>query len=262
MRVLVTFAVDAEFAPWRKRHRFVRREITDKRRTERDVAYHARIGEAEVDVYLTGIGTVGRGCGLWILLSGRPHLCISSGLAGGLNPALKNGDIVVARSLALVEGGEQVNSKRRLVEIAEACGGRAVDVFLCSKHIVSQAQYKGAMATFGDVVEMESYHILHRAIGSQVACVAIRGISDAHDEDLPLDFEKVLDPGGRLNVRGLVLQLIRFPNRIPALVKFGRRTESTTERLADFLDSYLEAVTKSSPQWYSSNSSVLGAAAI
>ncbi len=249
MRVLVTFAVDAEFAPWRKRHGFQRQEITSESHAGSDVAYHAKVGRSDVDVYLTGIGQTGNGPGLYFLLSKSPHLCISSGLAGGLNPSLKNGDIVAARALALVEGGAKVNSKRNLVEIAGQCGARPVDLFLTSKHIVSQAQYKKSMAAFGDAVEMESYHVLSKATGTQVASIAIRAISDAHDEDLPLDFEKVIEPGGRVNPRRLALQIARFPNRVPSLIRFGRKTEQTTEKLGDFLDAYLEAVAASSPQW-------------
>src|SRR5215467_5140978 len=160
MRILVTFAVDAEFAPWRKRHRFERHEVTSPNHYGSDVAYSAKVGKSDVDVCLTGIGNRRSGPGLYFLLSANPHVCISSGLAGGLNPSLATRDIVVARSLALVEGGARVNCRRKLVEIAEQCGAKPVDLFLTSKRIVSQAQYKKSMATFGDVVEMESYHIL------------------------------------------------------------------------------------------------------
>jgi nucleoside phosphorylase len=251
MRVLVTFAVDAEFAPWRKRHGFERREVTVPNHQGRaDIVYSAKIGSSNVDVYLTGIGLPSHGPGLYSLLSGKPHILISSGLAGGLNGSLKTGDIVVARSLALVEGGDKINSKRNLVELAEQCQARAVDLFLTSRRIVSQAQYKKSMANFGDVVEMESYHVLSRASGTQVASIAIRAISDTQEEDLPLDFEKAIEPWGRVNARQLVLQIVRYPQRIPSLIRFGRNCERATEKLADFLDTYLEAVADASPQWF------------
>jgi hypothetical protein len=34
------------------------------------------------------------------------------------------------------------------------------------------------------------------------------------------------------------------------LIRFGRSCESATEKLADFLDTYLEAVAAVSPQWF------------
>src|ERR1700730_9987226 len=251
MKILVTSALDAEFAPWRKRHRFERSQVAGQAPAGADVAYCARVGKSDVDVYLTGIGLPPRGPGLYLLLSQGPHLCISSGLGGGLNISLKAGDIVAARSVALVEGGTKINSRARLVEIAERCGARSVDSFLTSKHIVSQAPCKKSMAALGDVVEMESYHVLTMASRKQVASIALRAISDTQEEDLPLDFEKAVEAGGRLNARRLALQIVRFPKRIPSLIRFGRRTEQVTEKLADFLDLYLEAVAAVSPQSWS-----------
>jgi nucleoside phosphorylase len=250
MKVLVTFALDAEFAPWRKRHRFERREVAGQAHRGSAVAYSAKVGKSDVDVYLTGIGLPSRG-GLYLLLARGPQLCISSGLGGGLNISLKAGDIVAARNVALVEGGSKIGSRARLVEIAERCGARSVDSFLTSKHIVSQAPCKKSMAALGDVVEMESYHVLTMASRKQVASIALRAISDTQEEDLPLDFEKAVEAGGRLNARRLALQIVRFPKRIPSLIRFGRRTGEATEKLADFLDLYLEAVAAVSPQWWS-----------
>jgi adenosylhomocysteine nucleosidase len=244
MRVLVTFAVDAEFALWRKRHDF-RREMLNGA----VVLYSAKIGEVSVEVFLTGMGAPALRPGFQLLLSRNPHILISSGLAGGLDPSLQVGDIVAARSLALVHGGDRVKSRRKLVEIAEQCGARSVNVFMTSPRIVSQAQYKKAMAAFGDVVDMESYHLLAAASGTQVASIAIRSISDTQKEDLPLDFEKAITPWGTVDPRQLVLQIVRSPHRIPSLIKFGRGTQKATQRLADFLDKYLETIAANSPPW-------------
>ena len=50
MRVLVTFAVEAEFVPWRRIRNFV--ASSDRNCT----VFTTQIGQAEVDVLLTGIG--------------------------------------------------------------------------------------------------------------------------------------------------------------------------------------------------------------
>src|SRR5438552_19072131 len=50
MRILVTFAVAAEFAPWRKRHDFSLVQLADLR------TYQAEITWASVVVLLTGMG--------------------------------------------------------------------------------------------------------------------------------------------------------------------------------------------------------------
>ena len=93
MRILVTFAVEAEFAPWRKLRDF--RKNASARTSA--FAFETTLGENRIDVFLTGIGraqveqTILRGD---ILLSRKPDVVISSGLAGALKEQLKPGDLI------------------------------------------------------------------------------------------------------------------------------------------------------------------------
>src|SRR6202451_1559212 len=94
MRVLVTFALDAEFAPWRKLRRFEKlmREDLD--------CYSSQIGETQIRVILTGIG----GKKAWVeatkvLWDGDIDVCISSGLAGALKPEHMPGEVLAAESV-------------------------------------------------------------------------------------------------------------------------------------------------------------------
>src|SRR2546429_8452304 len=87
MRVLVTFAVEAEFAPWRKLRGF------EKMTKGKAQFFRARIGASEVNVLLTGVG----GKNAWVqatkvICDGEVDFCISSGLAGALRPEYHLGD--------------------------------------------------------------------------------------------------------------------------------------------------------------------------
>jgi nucleoside phosphorylase len=247
--VLVTFAVDAEFAPWRKRHKFRREELDVPLSFRSDCVYTSHIHNVQVDAYLTGIGWTGVKAGMHYLLSKKPSMCISSGLAGGLKPGLRCGEIVAARSVGNTKDTRKVHSRKRLLELAEEGGAKVVDTFITSSQIVSQSQFKKAMGVFADVVEMESFHILNMATGPQVAAVAVRGISDEVDQDLPLDFGKAVGSDGSLSIRQLAIQIGRQPHKIPALVKFGRDSERAAVSLADFLDKYINLVATRSPHW-------------
>src|ERR1700757_4073571 len=93
MKILVTFAVDAEFAPWRKLRNFrsIDYDGLPLRRTD--------IADAEVTVLLTGIGgEVGaQAMGLMMQMADQDRyfdICISSGLAGALDEELAPGDII------------------------------------------------------------------------------------------------------------------------------------------------------------------------
>ncbi len=250
MRVLVTFAVEAEFAPWRSRHAFVREELTIPNHHGRpDVVFRGRFENSDVDVYLTGIGWGHCGPGLYHLLDGKPNVCISSGLAGGLRADLRSGEVVVARKSSLIKGEGKIRSRRSLVALAEATGATVVESFLTNTQIVSQAEFKRSMGEFGDVVEMESFHIMAMTSGPQIPSVAIRAISDTADEDLPLDFGRAIGADGQLNYRQLLLQIGRYPHKIPAMMRFGKRSEQAAQNLAGFLDRYISAVREHFPQW-------------
>jgi nucleoside phosphorylase len=242
MRILVTFAVDAEFAPWRKRHPFVASPMREGWGIVQEQNYKARIGGADVTVYLTGIGwriPEGR---FRELLGEKPDACISSGLAGGLKPDLKHGDVVAARFVRSRDEPTVVGANSRLVKVAGECGSKVVETCITSRQIVGQAQYKRAMGEFGDIVDMESFRIVSVVTGTKIPAVTVRAISDTVDEDMPLDFSQVLDGMGRVKTGQLTLQLARYPHKIPSLIRFGKESQRAGERLADFLDRYVEAL--------------------
>ncbi|MGB2677407.1 MAG: hypothetical protein WAN12_10035 [Candidatus Acidiferrum sp.] len=250
MRALVTFAVEAEFAPWRRRHAFRRKEsVHGGHRGGSDVWYSCRIDDLQLDVYLTGVGWKGARTFLSSLLKEKPDLCISSGLAGGLKPELKSGEIVVAREALLVNGGKKFRSRPLLVNLAEETGATPVNLFLTNTQVICQAKSKRFMSEFGDVVEMESFHVLTRAREKQVPALAIRAISDTVEEDLPLDFGWSMGGDGQIHYGKLLLQVGRRPHKIPAMIGFGKRSEKAAQNLADFLDKYIAAVRQRFLHW-------------
>jgi adenosylhomocysteine nucleosidase len=247
MRVLVTFAVEAEFAPWRKRHGFVERKIQAQAfSADQQTVYGGKIGSSTVDVLLTGIGwdryaDNSARHGLRALLKDKPDLCISTGLAGGLRPEYRTGDVVVATEVCSSQKGSTIRSHERLLSIAQSCGAVAGRL-MTWRRIVAESKAKKAMGLFADIVDMETFFVMTAVSGSQVPSVGVRAISDTCEEDLPIDFTRVLDRKGNLRKKELLGELGRNPRRIPALVQFGKRSREATERLADFLDLFVPAI--------------------
>jgi hypothetical protein len=103
------------------------------------------------------------------------------------------------------------------------------------------------MAVFGDVVEMESFHILKSARDVQVPAVSVRAISDTVDEDLPFDFGRAIRPDGRISYGRLLLQVAAHPRRLPAMISFGKKSEKAAHNLADFLDRYIGTIRQRFP---------------
>lgn len=242
MRILVTFAIKAEFAPWSSRHAFVPYEFENwERRREFDL-FKANIGPNEVTVLLTGIGKTSAMNAMASIPLVAHDVCISTGLAGALRDDLHPGDVVIAGHARTLDDAVTASSDDSLRELAVSLAAKPVEVSFTSDKIVSTALAKDELREQGSIVEMESAHILAAAQPAQVPAVLVRAISDAADEDLPVDFARILDSRGHLKVGGLLKEVGLNPHRIPLLIQFGRRSRSAAKSLADFLDRYVMAI--------------------
>ncbi len=246
VKVLVTFAVEAEFAPWRKRRPF-------KRHSSRGPSYSSvsffstAIDSVEVIVFLTGIALRKSEPGLRFLLEQSMDVCICSGLAGGLRPSLKAGEIFVPD--AVVESAK--NSTRacnqELVEIAAGMGATRVGRILTTKNVLGQVQSKKDAASHADAVDMESFAVVTIASEKWIPAAVVRAVSDTFDEELPLDFDRASNSRGEISVGRLALQLLAKPRRISAAIAFGKQSTLAAANLANFLDRYIPAVRNNMP---------------
>jgi len=236
MRILVTFAVDAEFAPWRKLRDF--RKITAA-----GVDYFStQFAGAELHVFFTGIA----GKSAWLepataLYDSEIDVCISSGLAGGLRPEHKLGEILVADKVLDSKRDLSAFSEPSLVVSAIATGAKTA-VFYTADHVVLTAAEKKKLGTFADAVEMESCGVLVEAGLFAAKTVAIRAISDTSEENLPLDFNKVTNDSGDVSLARVLGEVFSAPSSIPALMRFGQRSRLAAQSLANFLERYVQAL--------------------
>jgi adenosylhomocysteine nucleosidase len=234
MRVLITFALANEFAPWRKLRGFQRVSVDSW-----DQTYAAEVGDCDVRVVVTGAGRFATQRSLSRAFDHSPELCIASGLCGGLKPAYAPGDVLAARAVADVAGTRLIQSDLELVTRAGATGAKVVDKFLVSDRVVATAETKRALGASGDAVDMESLYVLAAAWQRGVRTIAIRAVSDAADSDLPLDFDRVFSARGEVSVPKVVGQLMRRPGRLPGLLRLANESERAASALAHFLDAYL-----------------------
>jgi nucleoside phosphorylase len=243
MRILVTFAVEAEFAPWRKRHDFRSFEIVDGVE-----AFLTTISGIDVIVGLTGIGPEAAWSRTCDFTWGEVlDLCITTGFAGALRPEHQVADVLAAREIVADEkrakrSAIKIKSTERLLRIAANCGAKLVDRFYSSPSLIGKAQDKAALRDIADAVEMESFEVLSEALAWMSEGIAVRAISDMVDEDLPLDFDQMTTEKGELSMARLAGQIVRHPSAIPGLIRLGKRSGEAARRLADFLDSYVAAL--------------------
>lgn len=243
MKILVTFAVEQEFAPWRKRNREWRAcdGVPD--------AFEMTHSGARLCALLTGMGCrkpwEDAARGAW---GSDFDICISSGLAGALDPGLRCGEVVVADAVRGDAEGTARKCDVQLRGFAAECGAKVVRHFLSSERVLVSKREKAAARAFGEVVEMESRRVLEtmQTPGWGARSVAIRAISDEAEEDLPLDFNGMITSSGDVDMAGIMASVARRPDRLPGLMRFAGRSKEAAERLAEFLDNYVKMLASKS----------------
>jgi nucleoside phosphorylase len=226
MRIIVTFAVQAEFAPWRRLRTFKRIGKN---------AFLMRDGGTEIHVLITGIGARQ-------FKFPMADLCVASGVAGSLKKEHGVGTILVAKASKREDSNETTPSDDSLIRTAMQCGATRVDFFCTANSVVSSPSEKSRLGRIADAVDMESYSIMAEAERHHIPAVAIRAISDTADQSLPLDFSRAIDEDGKIDWLPALAQVAASPRSLPGLMRFGFESSRAARKLAHFLDRYLRCL--------------------
>lgn len=232
--ILVSLAVEAEFAPWRRLRRFRQRQSGDS------AVYETTVGSTPVIVVLVGIGARRADLAAALAAEYRPGTGIVAGVAGGLRPELKQGEVLVAEAACDANENETAWSDPRLVECAEVRGAKRVRRFVTVGRIARTTETKFRLARAAEAADMESLPVMQRWAREGVPAVAIRSLADAVDDEVPYDFEAASDSAGQLQLRSVFVQIIRRPSELPRLVRFGIAGWRATVSLARYLDRFVE----------------------
>jgi nucleoside phosphorylase len=243
MKILVTFAVEAEFAPWRRLRDL--REI----KVSGVSMYQAQVGRAQVDFAVTGMGMENARRISEAVLEQPYEFCITAGFAGALDEKHSVGDILVAEAVQELGKPKTLQCSRNLAYAARDDGAQLVKLFLTSSHVVSTSEEKNQLAPFADAVEMESFAIVASAQRHKKAVVAIRAISDSVRHDVPASVSTMVDDKGQVKIAGVVRYVARHPLQLPALIRLGRDSRTAAEALAHFLEAFIKKVSFSSHGW-------------
>jgi adenosylhomocysteine nucleosidase len=246
MRILVTFALENEFAPWH-----AMREFRPGKWGEANV-YRAAVGFAEVGVVLTGAGPKQAHLEAAKVLGSELesiNLCISSGLAGALKPEYQVGQVLAARSVRTEAeltdpNSNPVEGSAPLLSFAAECGATVVDRFYSAVRVVGRSEEKRRLGEHSDAVEMESFEVLLESAAYGIPAVAIRAISDTVDDDLPLDMNRIFTDEGQVSIPRVLGQVALHPTSVPDLVRLGQNSKAAAESLARFLDKFVACISE------------------
>jgi uridine phosphorylase len=144
---------------------------------------------------------------------------VSTGFCGALDRGLGVGDIVVS--------GEGVRSPRPFAR-GEILSSDRVAVTAEEKRTLRERT--GAVA-----VEMESAAVAEKARERGLPFRCIKVVSDAAQEDMPLDFNLYRDAAGRFSRSRIALAAMRRPfTAIPKLLRLDRNCRHAAEKLGEF----------------------------
>src|SRR6266436_693778 len=244
MRILITFAVEAEFAPWKRMHEFRKEELLSGGHAQgASAVYRTQVGNVYLDVGFTGIGWSGVNQGLDHLLSKKPDVWISSGLAGALRDSLQLSDVIAPHAVLSKTSAESPTDRlevdKELRELALNTGAKAAECLLTTCRVLTLAVEKKAQGSAAELVDMESFDVIREARKRGSRGVIIRAISDSADEDLPIDFNDILSRRRQVSLPRVLLRLAKNPLATPRLIRFGKQSRKAAQSLALFLDSYV-----------------------
>jgi len=144
---------------------------------------------------------------------------ISTGYCGALDPSLSVGDIVVSGQPPATQKafrpGRVHSSHRVVVTVGE------------KRELYNST---GAVA-----VDMEAAAVEEKAAQWKLPFHCIRVVSDTAGEDLPLDFNRFLDAGGRFSLARIATQAVIHPFTVlPALLRLNKNCRSAGKQLGVF----------------------------
>lgn len=169
-------------------------------------------------------------------LPGEVTGILSFGIAGGLAPEARTGDVVLARTL---HAGTRFAPDAAWTAALAAATGARVKPLAASDGLLADAAAKRALhaATGAHAVDMESGAVARFAASRGLPFVVLRAVADGPDDVLPHAARHALTPSGRPALLPVMAGLARRPWELPGLIRLGRASARAHAALAQAISS-------------------------
>ncbi|MBS0524245.1 MAG: phosphorylase [Proteobacteria bacterium] len=153
----------------------------------------------------------------------RTHGIISIGIAGGLAPALRTGDWVLADGV-LADGKVMSTDASWTTRLATRLPEAARGLMLGVDAIVAASGEKAELhrSTGALAVDMESHIAARVAQRHRLPFAAARVVCDPAHRTLPPAARVAMKPDGRVDLLSVMYSLLTHPAQLPALIQTGR----------------------------------------
>jgi adenosylhomocysteine nucleosidase len=151
---------------------------------------------------------------------GRFRAVVSFGLAGGLDPSLRPGDLVVGDQV--IAGSNVWRTAKTISEALGAAAARRIRIAGAEAPVMTPAA-KATLraATRASAVDMESHVVTEFAASRNLPWGVLRAICDPAERALPAIAMAGLTPEGGIDLAATLKGVARNPLQIPALIRTG-----------------------------------------
>jgi adenosylhomocysteine nucleosidase len=180
-------------------------------------------------VAIGGGGPAGAATAARRLIADGVRGLLSFGLCGGLDPALRPGDLIVP-AIVLDAGRRHAADPG----IAARFGGLTTHVLLGGDAVAGSVAAKHALraATAAHAIDLESGAVARLALMHNLPFAAIRVVCDPADAALPPAALVALDAGGAIGLLRVARSVLLRPGQIPALLALAGHAAAARRRLA------------------------------
>jgi adenosylhomocysteine nucleosidase len=162
------------------------------------------------------------------LLAEGATALISFGLAGGLNPALPPGTLVIPACLRTPDADHPTDP----VLTAALCG--PAHTLYGGATLAVTAAEKAALwrSTGADAIDLESGIVAELAAARGIPFAILRAICDPADSTLPRAAIIALDVTGAITLARVIASIVRHPGQLPALLRLAGHAAAAQAALA------------------------------
>jgi adenosylhomocysteine nucleosidase len=191
----------------------------------------------DVLIIPSGIGTENAGAAAWRLVDHGVTALAVTGVAGGLDPVLHVGDLVIPEIILESPTGPAEGERRPVKQVLKGSITDAISslllphginvhrgILLTTPDPILTPREKSALFTrYGaQAVDMESAAVFRVAHEKNLPFFVIRSICDTATTEIPVNFFQAVDGAGAIRWPLLLTRLVRNPLLVLRLVRLSR----------------------------------------
>lgn len=195
--------------------------------------FTGQFSRLRLQVALSGVGRKhAQAAARDLVRQGQPELLISLGYSGALKEHLQPGDVLHGNEIETPEKQIFRNQREghRLLSVAKLAPTKEKKLQLAQQHPEAYA------------VDMESSVLVQAAEEAGIPWRVLRVIIDPLYSDLPINFNRCVNPQGQTAPTRLAREILTHPHKIPALIQFGKWEKKARSQLLLHSSQLLEAI--------------------